>query len=133
MRNQPIEHRIMRKGKQYIPALLPADIPRGKMGHCFDNCAVIAIEGKYKYVEGIAGSFKDGVQIMHAWLTDGVHAFDRTWKAYDLDGKEIPFPGFYIGIEMDVHSVAEFMLKTKHAGVFPNAYMAPELAEKLLV
>lgn len=123
---------MLKHGKRYIPRLLPHDIPRGKFAHCFDNCAKVALDRKYRYVEGVAQNPKTGEWIMHAWLTDGKYAYDPTWKAYDDAGQEIPFPSLYIGREMEVERVAAFMMQTQYAGIFPNAHRAPRAAREAI-
>jgi len=130
-----IEDNVLRFGKRYIPAPLPPDLRRMPMGHCFDNCELLALEshGKYRYVEGVARSYRNDVWLLHAWLTDGVHAFDPTWHfKFNDNDQELPFPGDYVGIEMDHWHVAEFMLTTEYAGVLANAWRAIDLAQKAL-
>jgi hypothetical protein len=127
-REKRIRKNILEVGKRYIPAVLPEDLRKGLMGHCFDNCALQAFEckGKYSYVEGFVETTQHG-WILHAWLTDGVHAFDVTWSA-DRDGKPTPIPFTYIGVEMDHTTVATFMIKTGYAGVLANGWRAQKLA-----
>lgn len=113
-------------GNRYVPALLPDDLERLKFGHCYDNCAATALihkgTSKYRYVEGIA--IVPGKRpIPHAWLTDGVHAFDLTWFAHDGEGNERPMSVVtYIGIEMPINAVIDFMKATKYSGVFMNGW-----------
>lgn len=124
---------IMNHGKRYIPSLLPEDIERFPIGTCFDACAVQAIKKKYFYVEGMARSFKDGRWKLHAWLTDGEYAFDPTWKCIEnFSGKEIPFQGEYIGIQMDIMKVARFMAETEYQGVIANRFRNEKLAKKAI-
>ncbi len=125
-------------GKNYKPAVLPADIIRGRRGNCYDHCIIQAAwlkDPEYRYVEGVAMDPFTKTWILHAWLTDGVHAFDPTWIATagtEGDHKEIPVPTVYIGIEMKVIDVARFIKKTKHKAVLANAWMDRELAEKAI-
>ncbi len=131
--------RILSMGKHYRPAVLPADISRGKTGDCFDHCVAVAMWSKdpeYRYVEGVARDPFSDRWILHAWLTDGIHAFDPTWVAtagIEGDHREIPIPTTYIGIEMKTKAVAAFMLHTNHKAVIANAHLAPELAEKAIM
>lgn len=128
---QELADEIMKLGKQYIPALLPADIPRGKLGTCFDSCTVIALDQKYRYVEGIARDPRDRDNwFLHAWVTDGVYAYDPTWQAFNPEGVEIPVPTIYFGVEMPIEAVARFMMKTKYSSIFANRHRAPDLAAK---
>lgn len=123
---------IKRKGKEYTPALLPSDIVRGPLGRCFDTCAQIAGACKYKYVEGIALNPSNPDQmILHGWVTDGIHAFDPTWKSFQGD-EEIPIPTKYTGIEMDIAKVFDFMRTTEYQGVIANAWRNPELADAIV-
>jgi len=120
---------IVDKGIEFIPELLPVDIKRHPIGTCFDACAIEAINNrKYSYVEGICKPI-NGDWTLHAWLSDGSHAFDPTWQTIDnRTGKEIPFAGVYIGIEMDVIEVAKFMKETGYQGVIANRWRNEELA-----
>jgi len=126
-----LEHFLLSSGRPYKPALLPDDIERGKLGRCSDNALMGAMRsgGRYTYVEGLAWGPKHGCWILHAWLTDGEHAFDPTWYAVDKQtGREAAFPTVYIGIEMEARKVAEFVMETEYAGVMANAWRNPELA-----
>lgn len=129
--NQELEHFLLSNGRPYKPALLPDDIERGRMGHCFDNALITAMRsgGRYTYVEGLAWNPRHGCWMLHAWLTDGEYAFDPTWYALDnRTGKEAPFPTVYIGIEMEARKVADFVMETEYAGVVVNAWRNPTLA-----
>lgn len=127
---------VKRLGQEFTPALLPADIPRGPVGTCFDwnalQCA--RLYPKYQYVEGIATNPEDPKKwVLHAWLTDGENAFDPTWMATrDADGKEFPVPSRYIGIIMPIHDVATFMRMTEYQGVLANRHRAPEIVKNIL-
>ena len=136
---------IVRTGKYYTSALLPNDIERGEIGECFDTCALrvahhVFVKGKakYRYVEGVAMCFAGtdrldklkGIWVLHAWLTDGVHAFDTTWLTLNPQGKEVAMPAIYVGFEMKIKQVVDFMAKTKYQGILANGWRAPELAEK---
>lgn len=127
---------VFEHGKQYIPAILPKDISRGEIRLCYDNCAARVLHSKkYKYVEGIVRDPNiDGVAhrwILHAWITDGVHAFDPTWKCLNnKTGEEAPMPTIYIGLEMPIRAVGEFMIETEYGGVCANAWRSPSLAQK---
>ena len=126
---------VMIHGKQFKPAILPSEIKRGKMGDCFDVCILNAMNNKkYKYVEGFVRNPKDKDHwIMHAWLTDGEHAFDPTWIALDKrDKKEIPIPTIYVGIEMNTMKVAEFLLEVKYKSVLANGWRNRKLASEIL-
>jgi hypothetical protein len=129
---QIIQH-VLEHGKEYEPAICPDDVERGPVGHCFDHCILAAFnsDGKYRYVEGIARdpSTHDS-WIYHAWLTDGEHVFDPTWRAYSdwAESKEIPVPTQYVGIEMDMKEVGKFMVATEHQAILKNGYRNPTLA-----
>lgn len=121
------------KGKHYYGAGLPAEIPRGAVGNCFDHClAVATMFPEYQYVEGLA--FINKKWIYHAWLAkDGINAFDPTWKAVDnLTGKEVALSMVhYIGVKLDKKLVMDFVLKTGYKAVLKNYYRDKELAEKI--
>ncbi len=125
-------------GREYKAALLPDDIERGAPGICFDWCALQAVKNrKYGYVEGVAldpDLIKEGKErwILHAWLTDGEHAFDPTWMATDDDGKQQPLPSVYIGIAMPILAVATFMRLTGYQGVLANRWRLPDMVDDIL-
>lgn len=115
---------LMAFGQIYEPAMLPKEVQRGRIGHCFDNCIMAALRSKHlRYVEGVASdpSVGNEVWILHAWLTDGVRAYDPTWRA-KRGKKEVPLPAVYLGIEMDKNEVAKFMIATEYAGVLANGW-----------
>lgn len=131
---------VRQYGKEYTSAVLPADIKRGPPTKCFDWCALQAAlfsknrkDGKYRYVEGFAADPETGHWILHAWLTDGEHAFDPTWLAfYDSDNKEAPLPTYYYGIEIPITSVWRFMKKTGYQSLLGNRWRDPELVDTIL-
>lgn len=122
--------RVLEQGKQYKPAICPPEIRRFPIGKCFDASIVNALDRKYRYVEGFAYSRKHGAYVLHAWVTDGMNAFDPTWHATDPENKEVPVPTHYIGIEMAVEKVGKFMIATEYAGVIANYFRNPQLAER---
>ena len=116
-------------GKKYIPELCPENVRKFDVGKCFDASMWNAIyHPEYKYVEGIVLIHGQLRWRLHAWLTDGVYAYDPTWKA-DNNGKDVPIPAEYIGIEMDTKDAAKFMRATGYQGVIANAWRDPALAE----
>jgi len=87
---------------------------------------------KYQYVEGVAKVIHPKKKldwILHAWLTDGVHAYDPTWLA-EAEDQEHPMPAYYVGIAMPIRSVMEFVSATGYKSVLANYYRNPELAEQ---
>lgn len=134
MTDRQIANFVLKYGKQYTPAVLPADIQRGEPGKCFDWCAATAAKsyrfqnGRYRYVEGIASIPGEPENFTnHAWLTDGIHAFDPTWMSTDKDDVEHPVPSYYIGVEMDILDVGEFMVTTEYQGIMYNSWRSPEI------
>lgn len=121
---------IHEKGKRHYSATLPKEIPRGPVGDCFDWCIVVALKfPQYEYVEGIVYNPIAKKWIYHAWLTDGTHAFDPTWKAVNDDGAEIPLHMMhYIGVQMDKTKVADFMRETEYKAVLKNYWRNKDLA-----
>lgn len=126
-----IKHYIERRGKKYIPALPPSKFRRGEVGTCFDTCLVAAMQHGVKYVEGFAKNPISKKWILHAWVTDGVHAYDLTWQAF-LEGQEIPVPTEYRGVEMDTKLVADFVVSTGFKCILRNAPKDYKLARKIL-
>lgn len=128
---------IEKRGRLFNSAPLPNDIPHGRVGWCFDDCFVRAWQsmGKYQYVEGIASDPKTHKWVLHAWLTDGICAFDPTWCYWDeKTGRryDMPLPSSYIGIVMPIDKVRQFMEQTTYQGVIANRHRAPELAKELI-
>lgn len=125
---------VKQHGKQYRPAILPADIKRGPLGWCFDWSMIecIRLHEKYRYVEGLAKGPGDD-WILHAWLTDGTHAYDATWLAYkNSTGEEMVPPVKYIGIEMPLLAVMLFVKKTEYQGVIFNRDKDPGTLARIL-
>jgi hypothetical protein len=95
----------------------------------------VASNGKYQYVEGIASDPTNHSWILHAWLTDGIHAFDPTWSYYDEKNERrvnLQLPSAYVGIIMPINKVVDFMRATTYQGVIPNRHRAPLLAKELI-
>lgn len=129
MTDKQIAQFVINNGKTYKPAILPADIDRGNPGDCFDWVALqVTRHPEYKYVEGLANTPNDpSYYTLHAWLTDGEHAFDPTWMATDGDGVERAVPAHYIGIEIDINDVIRFLKVTGYKSLIANGHRAPEL------
>lgn len=121
-------------GKKYIPAMLPPEIERGRVGDCFDWTLIQAhLNPKYKYVEGIAKRLNKDEWVLHAWLTDGVHAFDCTWGVqFNQGGQVYPLPTEYIGVEIDTKGTADFYRATEYKSVLWNGWRDEQRSEKLL-
>lgn len=119
---------IDRLGQPYTPAPLPDDILRGLTGTCFETCAVNTFRNmpKYTYVEGRCWSLTDKTWRLHAWLTDGVYAYDPTWGVQDnRTGNIKHYPAEYFGLPFDTHTVFKFMLETKRQGLLANMDLYP--------
>lgn len=117
--------RLRLLGRPFKSAALPQDIQPGPVGKCFDWSAVQCARTypKYWYVEGIATDpANPTVGILHAWLTDGIHAFDPTWQAFRGNGARVAVPSSYFGIIMPMYAVRDFMNATGHQGVLGNAW-----------
>lgn len=127
---------VLQHGRRFIPALLPMDIQRMEPGMCFDASAIQSLksDGKYGYVEGIAlDPDNHDKWMIHAWMTDGTHAFDPTWAATGPDGRLQPVPTMYIGIEMEIVMVCGFMMATEYQGVIPNRWRNERLANRAIL
>lgn len=125
---------VLREGRTYKPAALPPDLKRGRLGDCFDSALIQAVSSrdKYTYVEGIAEHPEQpGQWIVHAWLTDGEHAFDPTWYIR-LGATELPLDTRYVGIPMRNRDVAEFVTTTEYKSILANGYRNQKLADKAL-
>ena len=136
-----ITEKVLIHGKKYIPAIVPSELERGRVGDCFDWTLIQAmLNPKYKYVEGIARRPSNGDWVLHAWLTDGVHAFDLTWGMYFGKSREeaikanrvLPCPTEYIGIEMETKGVIDFYKSTQYKSVLHNGWRDEQRSEKLL-
>lgn len=95
-----VEDFVLREGREYQHAPLPADIKAGEEQQCYANAYYVAKAKpeKYAYVEGLAWI---GILIcQHAWLTDkeGKLAYDPTW-VYDWTWAK---PREYLGIPFDM-------------------------------
>ncbi len=112
---------IETNGKEYKPAVCPDFINRGPVGECFEySLAASYIHKQFRYVEGIALTPDTREWVLHAWVTDGEHAYDPTWRAFDKENNEVPIPTIYIGVELDTDLAMEFFVYTGYKGVFAN-------------
>lgn len=130
-----IKKAILRYGKTYEAAELPDDIERGPTGKCFDWCMVQVInsKGKYRYVEGFASAPQDGRLTLHAWLTDGEHAYDPTWGIENTETGHVHHMDLrYVGVEMDIKDVMIFVQRTTYQGLLGNRWRWPEYVDDML-
>lgn len=124
---------VNKHGWWYTPAPLPDDIQRGELNRCFDNSIIQATKthGKYTYVEGIA--YYQGEAYVHAWLTDGKHAFDPTWVAEDSKGNFIGDQVWlYQGLPFALDMAAMYFISTGLQGILANRERDPELFKSLI-
>lgn len=111
-------------GKYFIPAKLPRNIKRGRIGDCFDTCMdnLIRDQGSFGYVEGIATT--GGQDYYHSWITDsyGRYSYDPTWFAIDnKTGEETaPHTTTYKGLIFWPPDVFWFVRATTFKGVLIN-------------
>ena len=126
-----IKRYIEQHGKEYIPTVAPKYMERGKVGECFDASLLAAYKYNLKYVEGLAYNPINKRWILHAWVSDGKHAFDLTWRAYK-DGVEVPMPTKYYGVELDKYLVAEFIKKVGYNCILKSGYRNKTIAQKIL-
>lgn len=89
---------LLRHGKWYEATEYPREMWEGVMGSCYGNAMIVAAsEPRYRYVEGYACPVDTGFPVHHAWVTDGVHAFDPTWgPEWKMEGSA------YLGVEFSV-------------------------------
>ncbi len=130
----PIETIIERYAKEYKAALLPDGLKYGEPGDCFDYCTLLVLNNpEYTYVEGVASDPKTGNWLVHSWITDGVHAFDPTWRTTKNDtGEYVVMPSKYYGIPFKRMDLFEFIAKTKMKSVLHNRGLAPELFQRMI-
>lgn len=133
-RLEAISKQVGLHGKVYIPAIVPPELPRGRVGDCFDWTLVQAMMNrKYKYVEGVAKRPSNDEWVLHAWLTDGEHVFDLTWGMYFKDKTVVlPLPTLYYGVEMETSAVVDFYRSVKYKSVLWNGWRDEERAKKIL-
>ena len=129
---EEIKKWITELGQEYKPAALPSDVSRGDVGECFDVAFInVFFSTKYQYVEGMA--FSGTEWVYHAWLTDGIHAYDPTWAVIGGMGMEDPKnPLRYIGIPLPAGFVSFFTQKTGYSGVLGNRARYPTAVDKIL-
>jgi hypothetical protein len=103
----PVEARaweqIARRGQEFTPAPLPADVSLMRSGKCFGNAALTALGGtaapQYAYAEGFAMDAYLRKWFFHAWnITPDGEAVDRTWPETGLR---------YVGISFTEDQVRE--------------------------
>jgi hypothetical protein len=100
---------LIERGKVFTPIKRPKGYRKRRDRECFMNAALLAIDRRGIYVEGLAcSSLFPKLAAHHAWITlDGVHAIDPTWAE----------PGtFYLGITFDVKTVARKWLALPPGG-----------------
>jgi hypothetical protein len=74
---------IARKGSQFLPAVLPATIQRGKARDCYLNATLLAQRHGFDYVEGVAiRKVLPGIAFHHAWcaLPGSDQVIDNTFE-----------------------------------------------------
>ncbi len=126
---------LSKNGRPYKPGLVPPWIPRGEVGDCFDTCMMAVVnDASLRYVEGVARKPGTKEWVLHAWVTDASGlAFDLTWKAFDRKtNEEIPVPTDYIGIEIDINLLVDFVRATEYKSVLSNYWRNRELSDKIL-
>lgn len=84
---------VLREGRVYRPAALPAGVVQHPPRHCFANAIHLAIEHGFDYVEGFALSVF-GQAVHHAWNARGARLVDATWRPMGL-----AYLGVVFGVE----------------------------------
>ncbi len=128
---------VLQHGRRYIPAAPPADLKDFPPGKCFDGAWMNAYltDGRYTYVEGLAlNPDTHDEWIHHAWVTDGVHAYDPTWhRTVNATGEKLAVTTVYIGIPMDMMAVARFVKGTNgYVSVMGNRHRNKKLPDLAL-
>jgi hypothetical protein len=101
---------ILREGKVWRPAALPAHVSKGKQNYCFMNALNLAADTGFTYVEGVAASV---FPTMHAWCVDenGV-VVDPTWRD--------PANSLYYGVAFRLDYVLETVGERGYYGIIEN-------------
>lgn len=92
------------------------EFKRGRMGECFKNATIGALENNLLYCEGWATSPNlGGLPLEHAWCVDpqDLQVVDLTWDHPDSE---------YLGVCMGMREVAALTIKNQVYGVFGNLY-----------
>jgi hypothetical protein len=75
-----IQPHVIEHGRPFAGIKRPKGYRRRAAKQCFQNAALLAIEGRGTYVEGYAAPLAGNLIIEHAWVTvDNIHAVDVTW------------------------------------------------------
>jgi hypothetical protein len=106
-----MEEMVLKRGRVFRPALLPAKYERGKMGVCYYNAYRLANHsGGLTYAEGFATRPGIPIAVRHAWCyRRGGWVVDPTWP--DSEDCE------YRGIPIDKLDLFKRILQTRQAGV----------------
>lgn len=107
-KGESTESWLLKHGRTWTPAPLPADVARGNMGQCFMNAAKLAlVRHDLTYVEGIAFSL---IPCLHAWCVDRRgFVVDPTWKD--------PEKCQYFGAPFKRKFLGMFLYKSKQFGL----------------
>lgn len=139
--NVPSEVRkyVLVHGHKYLPGYTPPIMTRGDVGDCFDTVLINVLNNQeeLRYVEGYAKHPYLDTWVHHAWCTnrEGVMAFDPTWGVQLKSGgnKTIyPIQTEYIGFEIPIGRLIEFILDTEYKAILANASRNVTLAGNAL-
>jgi len=98
---------VLKHGREFTPSrTLPKDMRLGKLGHCFENAAKLAIDRAcYTYCEGYAMGI---IPVLHAWCVDenGV-VVDPTWTRGNLEALGMVYFGVAFNTKYLIHHLCE--------------------------
>jgi len=86
---------------------LPKGVRLGKLGHCFENAAKLAIaQGAYTYCEGYAMGI---IPVLHAWCIDANgDVVDPTWNRGQRDRIGMSYFGIAFTTKYLIHHLCEY-------------------------
>lgn len=98
---------VLAHGRDFTPSRkLPKDVRLGKLGHCFENAAKLAIDRAcYTYCEGYAMGI---IPVLHAWcVDDGGTVIDPTWTRGNAEALGMVYFGVAFNTKYLIHHLCE--------------------------